>query len=246
MRRIWGKEVLDTLEEIVHPPRTALLVVDVQNDFCHPQGFYGRTGEDLGEIEATIPKIERLVEAGRGAGLLVVWIKQVLLPEAAADSGAWLRFRTRATVAHGLAGDEGANRQLPTNPRELREPPAYTIPGTWGQQLVDKLCPQPGDAKVDKHRSSAFVGTALDLILRSNGIRTVVVCGVITQGCVESTARDAQFLEYYVVLARDCVSTTDPDIHTASLICQSTRYDFANSNQLIACWNGHAAKEREN
>ena len=111
VRRIWGKEVLDTLEEIVHPPRTALLVVDVQNDFCHPQGFYGRTGEDLGEIEATIPKIERLVEAGRGAGLLVVWIKQVLLPEAAADSGAWLRFRTRATVAHGLAGDEGANRQ---------------------------------------------------------------------------------------------------------------------------------------
>ena len=76
--------------------------------------------------------------------------------------------------------------KLPTNPRELREPPAYTIPGTWGQQLVDKLCPQPGDAKVDKHRSSAFVGTALDLILRSNGIRTVVVCGVITQGCVES------------------------------------------------------------
>lgn len=215
MKTIWGKPVFETLEELVHPSRTALLVVDVQNDFCAPNGYYGKEGKRLTEIEAAIPRIDAMVAAARRADVLVVWILQTLLPEARADSPSWLRRRTRGVV-----------------------PPEWTIDGSWGQRVVEPLAPHADEPVVRKHRSSAFVSTPLDLILRSNEIESLVVSGTVTQVCVESTVRDATFFDYYVTLATDCVATVDPKLHDASLLCQSTRCDFASSEGIMAAWAG--------
>lgn len=221
MFTIWGKTVYQSLGELTEPTHTALVIVDVQNDFCHPDGYYGKNGKYLDDILKVVPKVSGLVDAARDAGVLVVWIQQTLLPDARADSPSWLRRRTRGTAA-----------------------PEWTLEGTWGQDFMAPLKPRPDEPIVKKHRSSSFVGTPLDLLLRSNQIESLVICGVVTQGCVESTARDATFFDYYVTLIRDCVGTVDPKLHEASMLCQSTRYDFADSEEVIAEWAATAAGER--
>lgn len=213
MQTIWEKPVYDSLAELVEPARTAMLVVDMQNDFCHRDGYYGGLGIDLADIEAAVAATADLVVRAREAGVLVIWVQQTLLPAARADSPSWLRRRTRGTLA-----------------------PEWTLDGEWGQEIVAPLAPLPGEPIIKKHRSSAFVGTTLDLVLRSREIESLVIAGAVTQGCVESTARDATFHGYYVVLVRDCVATIDRDLHAASMLCQSTRYDFADSAEVTAEW----------
>jgi nicotinamidase-related amidase len=90
---------------------------------------------------------------------------------------------------------------------------------------------------VHKHRSSAFWGTDLELLLRSNGVRTVVVGGCTTEGCVESTARDAMFTDHYVVLAQDCVASDDRAQHDASLLLMRHRFDLASGAEVGAVWD---------
>jgi ureidoacrylate peracid hydrolase len=213
MQTIWGKTVYESLTELVQPSHTALVLVDVQNDFCHPDGYYGQNGKDLSDIALVVPRIAKLVDAAREAGVLVIWIQQTLMPDARADSPSWLRRRTRGTAA-----------------------PEWTLEGTWGQDFMEPLRPLPSEPIVKKHRSSSFVGTTLDLILRSNEVESLVICGVVTQGCVESTARDATFFDYYVVMLRDCVGTIDKELHAASMLCQSTRYDFSDSPTVMGHW----------
>ena len=96
-----------------------------------------------------------------------------------------------------------------------------------------------------KYRSSGFWGTNLDMLLRSNGIETVIVTGCTTEGCVESTARDAMFNDYYVVLPEDCVASDDPRQHEASLFLMRHRFDVVSSNDILAIWKEDQATERE-
>jgi ureidoacrylate peracid hydrolase len=214
VQEIWGRETYSELREIVDSQHTALILVDLQNDFCHPDGHDAQGGADLGLISSVLPRIDALLTAARDAGIFVVWVTQSLEPDARADSPAWLRRRTRAGSLT----------------------PEWTLKGSWGEQIIERFQPAPGEVVVSKHRSSAFIGTSLDLILRSNEIRSTVIAGVMTQGCVESTARDATFMDYYVVLARDCVASVNEVLHEASLICQSTRYDIVTSDAITGCW----------
>ena len=96
--------------------------------------------------------------------------------------------------------------------------------------------PHDGDLIVKKYRSSAFWGTNLDMLLRSNGIQSVVVAGCTTEGCVESTARDAMFNDYYVVIADDCVASDDRAQHDASMFLMRHRFDIASSEQILGEW----------
>uniref|UniRef100_UPI0025DCCB83 cysteine hydrolase family protein n=1 Tax=Lapillicoccus sp. TaxID=1909287 RepID=UPI0025DCCB83 len=86
------------------------------------------------------------------------------------------------------------------------------------------------------YRSSAFWGTNLDLLLGSNGIETVIVAGCTTEGCVESTARDAMFSDYYVVVAEDCVGSDDRTQHDASMLLMRHRFDLARNEQIVGVW----------
>lgn len=220
MMIVEGKQIYTELEELIKPSRTALVIIDMQKDFVEPDGVFGRMGVDLSMYRESRPRLHELLVAARQNGVLVVHIQNTSLPRRASDSPAHLRFNLRM---HGGA-------------REGNEPLIYTRPGTSGYQFVEELAPIADELVVRKYRSSAFWGTNLDLLLRSNGIETVIVSGCTTEGCVESTARDAMFANYYVVLAEDCVASDDPAQHDASMFLMRHRFDLATEGEIRAVW----------
>jgi nicotinamidase-related amidase len=220
MITIENKLVYTTLDELVQARHTALVVVDMQNDFCKPGWAFDRLGIDLSMYPPMLPRLARLLAGARDAGVPVVYIQMTTLPGRRSDSPAQLRFNMRLHLAS----------------HQATEPLLYTIEGTPGQAIISELEPQPGDLVVRKYRSSAFWGTNLDMLLRSNGIETVIMTGCTTEGCVESTARDALFNDYYVVIAEDCVASDDPRQHDASLFLMRHRFDVVTSDDILAVW----------
>jgi nicotinamidase-related amidase len=214
-----GQQVFSTMEEIADPQHTALVVIDAQNDFCSPGGLMASNGHDISTMPAAIAKIGTLLDVARAAGVLVVYIQNQMLPGKQSTSGAWLRFLTAKDRTTAMMDDQHC-----------------CLVDSWGAEIVDALKPHAGDIVVKKWRSSAFVGTNLDMILRVNNIKSVVCCGFITQGCVESTARDAGFYDYYPVVIEDAVANSHPELHAASLMIQRTRYDVVPSATVLKIW----------
>jgi nicotinamidase-related amidase len=213
MREVNGRLVCENLAEVVDPRRTALLVVDVQNDYCAPGGALEREGGDISMTQAVVPNVKAMVAAARRHGVQVVWIQQTWLPGGASDSPAWIYMKRR----NGLHLER-------------------CVEGTWGQQFVDGLHPEDDEPIVKKHRSSGFVGTNLDLVLRSQRIETTLVIGVMSEGCVESTARDASFYDYYVVLTPDCMASDVLAWHEASLTTMGGRHDIVPGREIRELW----------
>lgn len=212
-----GKTVFETVEEITAPPHTALVVIDAQNDFCSPGGLFSENGEDMSAFPPAIAQCRKLIDAAHERGVPVIYIQNQKLPGNKSTSSAWLRF---------LVARSG-----------VMENQYCTLKGSWGAEIVDELAPAEGDIIVHKWRSSAFRGTNLDMILRTNGIQSVVCCGFITQGCVESTARDAGFHDYYPVVVEDAIACYHPELHEASLTVQRTRYDVVPTDRILGCWS---------
>jgi nicotinamidase-related amidase len=220
MIEVAGKQVFTELSEIVDPSHTALLIIDMQRDFCCAGGSFDRLGVDLSMYPPVIDRIGGLLEGARQSGVLPVFIQMTVLPNRASESPAQIRFNLRLHDGH----------------HEQAEPLAYTVDGSEGQRFVPGLEPQDGELVVKKYRSSAFWGTNLALLLRSNGIKSVVVSGCTTEGCVESTARDAMFSDYYVVLATDAVGSDDRKQHDASMYLMAHRFDLATSEDIRKHW----------
>jgi nicotinamidase-related amidase len=216
MITIDNQQVFTETTELVDPAHTALVVIDPQNDFCAEGGIFARAGKDMSTFPAAIRACAGLVDAARAAGVQVFFIQNQKLSHGRSTSPAWLRF---LTVRNGIT-----------------EEPEVCLAGSWGAEFVPELQPAGRDIVVQKWRSSAFVGTNLDMLLRANRIRTVVCCGFITQGCVESTARDAGFYDYYPVVVEDAVANHDPDLHAASLLVQRSRYDVMASATILPVW----------
>ncbi len=220
MIEIAGKQVFTELSEIVNPAHTALLIIDMQRDFCCAGGSFDRLGVDLSMYPPVTERIGELLEAARQSGVMPVFIQMTVLPNRASESPAQIRFNLRLHDGfHGQA-----------------EPLTYTIDGSEGQLFVPGLEPRDGEVVVKKYRSSAFWGTNLGLLLRSNGIQSVVVTGCTTEGCVESTARDAMFSDYYVVIATDAVGSDDRAQHDASMYLMAHRFDLASSEDIRKNW----------
>jgi len=184
------KGVLQTLTEKVDPAYAALIVVDVQNDFCASEGYFGRTNQDLSMIQRMVPRLVRFIDEARRAGVMVVFIRSIY----------------DAPFLSGPMKERNVRRGLV----EQR-----CLSGTWGADFY-RVRPEPGEVIITKHRYSAFHGTELDGVLRSAGIRTTIVTGVTTNVCVESTARDAYFHDYYVVFVNDGTATTNEDFSGAT------------------------------
>lgn len=221
MIEVEGKQVFTELSELVDPAHTALVVVDMQRDFCVPGWAFDKLGVDITMYPPMIPRLARLIEGARAVAVPVIYIQMTVLPNRASESPAQIRFNLRLHLAsHG----EG-------------EPLRYTEDGSEGQAILDELAPKDGDLIVKKYRSSGFWGTNLDLLLRSNGIKSVVVTGCTTEGCVESTARDALFNDYYVVVAEDCVASDDREQHDASMLLMRNRFDIASTDEILAVWS---------
>ena len=229
MITIENKVVYTTLAELVNRKHTAVIVVDMQNDFCKAGWTFDRLGIDISMYPSMLPRLSRLLTEARSIGVKVIYIQMTVLPNRMSESPAQIRFNMRLHLAsHGAT-----------------QPLLYTIAGTPGHEIVAELTPEPGDLVVSKYRSSGFWGTNLDLLLRSNGIETVIVTGCTTEGCVESTARDAMFNDYYVVLPEDCVASDDPRQHEASLFLMRHRFDVVSSDDILSTWKEYQATERE-
>lgn len=221
MITIEGKDVYAELDELVEPSHTALVLIDMQNDFIEPDGAFARMGIDVSMYRKCRPPLQKLLSKARENGILVVHIQNTALAQRRSDSPAQIRFNLRMHAA--ARGDA--------------EPLRYTVPGTPGHDIVPDLAPRPDEVIVRKYRSSGFWGTNLDMLLRSNGVQTVVVTGCTTEGCVESTARDAMFNDYYVVIAEDCVASDDSAQHAASMLLMRHRFDIASSVQIADVWS---------
>jgi len=210
MKVTYGKEIPISVEELVDPKHTALLVIDVQNDYAK------KNGQLL--FPQLVKNLVRMVEAARRTGILILYIQDTLLRERLSDSPAWIR--------HYMLGESKKD------PAEIS---AEGLDGSIGQQIIDEIRPQQNEIVIKKFRSSAFVGTGLDLILRSNNIKSIVVTGLFTEGCVESTCRDASN-EYFVVLAEDCVHSDRKELHDACMKIMKYRYDVLTSEQILNTW----------
>ncbi len=215
-----GKIVYTELDELVDVRHAALLLIDMQNDFIAPEGAFGRLGVDVSMYAETRGVLADVLAAARQAGLLVIHVQNTALPDRMSDSPAQIRFNLRM---HGAS-------------RRDEMPLTYTRPETPGHEFIPELTPAPGELVVRKYRSSAFWGTNLEMLLRSNGIETVVIGGCTTEGCVESTARDALFSDHYVVIVGDGVASDDRAQHEASMLLMRHRFDIASSADISALW----------
>jgi len=223
MITIEGKTVFTELSELVDPAHTALIMVDMQCEFIEPGGLFARMGIDLSMYVESRPRLAALLAAGRSYGAMVLHLQNTALPDRMSDSPAQIRFNLRL---HGVA-------------RQDNPPLRYTVPGTPGHEFAREFAPLPKELVVRKYRSSGFWGTNLDMLLRSNGIKTVVVGGCTTEGCVESTARDAMFNDYYVVIPEDCVASDDRAQHDASMLLMGNRFDIAKGADIAGVWRDH-------
>ena len=192
----------DGFESVVDPRHTALVIVDMQNDFCHADGVMGRHGEDLADFPGTIDAIKGLLDTARASGALVIHVQGLNMASA------------RAGGHRGLVSENEKVMQL-------------TMPGTWGAAQVDALAPIDGEEIVPKHRYSGFTDTRMETLLRTNGIRTLVVTGTATQTCVESTVRDGQMRDYRIVLPRDGVASRGRHAHLKEASIETMGLYFA-------------------
>lgn len=220
MITVEGKQVFTELSELVDPEHTALLLIDMQRDFVGADGAFAALGVDLSMYAQSLPALARLLVDARRASVLVVHVQNTTLPDRMSDSPAQIRFNLRMHAANHHDGT----------------PLRYSVLGTPGHEFVNEVAPLADELVVRKYRSSAFWGTNLELLLRSNGIKTVVIGGCTTEGCVESTARDALFNDLYVVIAVDCVASDDRAQHDASLLLMRHRFDMASAGEIAEVW----------
>lgn len=186
--------------------RTAIVVIDMQNDFCAPGGWVEHIGGDPTPDRAPIEPLRRLLPALREAGVPVIWVNWGNRPDLANMPPNQIHLYK--PHGHGV----GLGDPLPGNGARVLEK------GSWAAAVVDELKPLPGDIEVDKHRISGFWDTPLDSILRNRGIRTVLFAGVNTDQCVLHSLTDANFLGYGCVLLSDCCATTSPAFCTEATI----------------------------
>ena len=186
--------------------KTALIVVDMQNDFCHPDGWLGHIGVDVAPARRPIEPLRRLLPALRAAGVPVVWVNWGNRPDRLNLSPALLHVYNPTGAGVGL-GDP-----LPVSGAPVLEA------GSWAAALVDELVPDPADIHVAKYRMSGFPDTPLDSILRNLRVTTLLFAGVNLDQCVLCSLQDANFLGYDCLLLADCAATTSPDFCTAATL----------------------------
>ena len=183
------------LELSIDPYRTALLVIDMQNDFGSPGGFFDSAGNDITGFQAIVPRIQQVLAAARDWGILVVYLKMEVAPSTRELEPGALGQPDRPIEHAGqsLAAPNGTEGRV-------------LVRGYWNTEIVPELTPLPGDLVVSKHRYSGFYQTNLDELLIENGITDLIFTGSTTSVCVESTLRDAYFRDYRCLLIEDCTS----------------------------------------
>jgi ureidoacrylate peracid hydrolase len=175
---------------------TAVLVIDMQNDFGSPGGMFASAGIDIAPIEAVVSPISRVVSCARSAGLPVIYLKMEFRPDLSDLGGP----DSPNAIKHRLMGV--GERMTAPDGSEGR----FLIKDTWNTEIVEELTPHDEDIVISKQRFSGFYGTELDTILKTLGVKNLVFTGCTTSVCVESTLRDAAFRDYRCILLADCTA----------------------------------------
>ena len=179
--------------------RTAILVIDMQNDFCHPDGWLAHIGVDVAPARRPIDPLRALLPALRKVSVPVIWVNWGNRPDRLNLSPSLLHVYKPTGQGVGL-GDPLPKSGAPVLEKD-----------SWAAAVVDELAPEPGDIRVDKYRMSGFWDTPLDSILRNLGVTTLLFGGVNADQCVLCTLQDANFLGYDCVFLTDGSATTSPE-----------------------------------
>ncbi len=214
-RTFAGMRVPESLDEKITSGSSALVVVDLQNDFVHPDGYCGRFVDVSGFAAALAPNAG-LIEAAREHGVPVYYTLQTQRQDGAYSSPVW----ATETLRHGFE-------------------PLQCIEGTWGWRVADDVEPGPEDVLVPKLRRSGFYNTGLAAMLRARRVETVVVSGVAATGCVESTVRGALEADFFAVVPTDCIGDVAPYL-VARAVTSFERLlpqgDVTSSKEIVDLW----------
>ena len=172
------------------PGRTALLLIDYQNDFLHEDGWYARSGIDISHMRRVLGPTRRLIDAARAAEVPLIWTRHGTRD--GRDAGPFFELRP-------FLRDGGLRQE------------------TWGYDVYDELTVGADDWMVEKTRLSAFFNTNLEVILRGLGAETILVAGVLTNQCIAATSKDAMFRDFKPIVLEECTGTTLPHLHEPAL-----------------------------
>ncbi len=179
--------------------KAALLVIDMQNDFCHPDGWLAHIGVDVTPARRPIAPLQALLPVLRSRGIPILWVNWGNRPDLL-NISAGLRHVYNPTGTGTGLGDPLPNNRAPVLEKD-----------SWAAAVVDELSRAPSDINVDKYRMSGFWDTPLNSILKNLGRTTLFFAGVNVDQCVLCTLQDANFLGYDCLLLQDCAATTSPD-----------------------------------
>jgi biuret amidohydrolase len=182
------------------PAATALLIIDMQRDFVLPGGFGEALGNDVSPLQATVAPIRSVLEAFRKLGLMIIHTREGHRPDLS-DCPPSKLVRGKGKTRIGDAGPMGR----------------ILVRGEIGHDIVPELYPQAAETVIDKPGKGAFYATDLELILRNHAIKTLIVCGVTTEVCVNTTVREANDRGFECVVLSDCVGSYFPEFQQAAL-----------------------------
>jgi ureidoacrylate peracid hydrolase len=208
--------------DVLDPSRSALLLIDMQNAFCHPEGTLGISGVDVTPAQTTYGPVRTLAEAFRGHGVPVIWTRQVHLA------------RDAARDAKSLASHTAKRKQV------------SCVSGSWDAGLVDELADLADDPTfvITKHRFGAFYETRLQSLLDMLGVKALFVAGVTANACVETTLREAYLRDYDVVAVTDAIAAVRPQwLPTAQAVWAQYLGVLATTDEVTA-WLAAAARPR--